>query len=169
MGGKSLCREMANVEEFKGGEFVPNACFFRPTSSCLCVTMLQTVYLQEHLHLIYIIKNQTYPLSYYRIQTIIKQVTDRHSRYFTKQRATKSEGWFLLLFQSANVSQSYITKVHDRLTVHLVHLLRGYISVTLCFLISDKAFFWGNWLLNIYKDKRCCFWGPTCTEYMLNK
>lgn len=39
----------------------------------------------------------------------------------------------MLLFQSANVSQSYITKVHDRLKMHLSHLLGGYRFLTFPF------------------------------------
>lgn len=62
---------------------------------------------------------------------------------------------FVTCFSSANISQSYITTVHDRLKMHRSHLLGGYRFVTL---IQIKHFFFfcregkGNQPLNIYKD-----------------
>lgn len=97
------------------------------------------------------------------------------SRYLILQCQSKGQHRvkddFCYLFSSANISQSYITTVHDRLKMHRSHLLGGYRFVTL---IQIKHFFFfcwegkGNQPLNIYKDMSFLS-KPTCTEYMPNK
>lgn len=95
--GRSVCslEEVTPMEDFLF-RYLRKCMFFRPNSS-LSATML---HLQEHLHLIYTIESLTYSFfPIYRIQTIIKQVTDRHaivSTIFNKVKAKGDMEWGMI-------------------------------------------------------------------------